>query len=210
MVLGGEPCFWKRFRQHASRIEQSYLPRRRLHGYGRMYPIDLPGTCLAKANITKSSHKATGAFTAVVVVANKAFYRQTDRQTGGVGPLRNPSCTEGPVGSGTARGAATRPVSTVQSGLWLAIPWVRVIGVMDRSQSAFCAMLAMCSCDVADDGHTGRRTCSRTVRWDKAILRYSSRVSKTVIELLLGIAEIIPPAWHHLSSHFGLECESVA
>jgi hypothetical protein len=49
-----------------------------------------------------------------------------------------------------------------------------------------------------------------TVRWDKAILRYSSRVSQTVIELLLGIAEIIPPAWHHLSSHFGLECESVA
>jgi hypothetical protein len=31
-----------------------------------------------------------------------------------------------------------------------------------------------------------------------------------VIELLLGIAEIIQPEWYHLSSHFGLGRESVA
>ena len=83
VVLGGEPCFWKRFRQHASRIEQSYLPRRRLHGYGRMYPIDLPGTCLAKANITKSSHKLPTHSLLLSLSRIRHFTdRQTDRRAG--------------------------------------------------------------------------------------------------------------------------------
>jgi len=51
-------------------------------------------------------------------------------------------------------------------------------------------MLATCSYNAAD-GQTHMQTCRMTVRWDKAIVRYSSRVSTMVIKQLLGSAEII-------------------
>lgn len=68
--------------------------------------------------------------------------------------------------------------------------WEQVSGLCFRSQRAFCAMLATCSCNAAD-GQTHMQTCRMTVRWDKAIVRYSSRVSTMVIKQLLGSAEII-------------------
>jgi len=99
--------------------------------------LDRPNrsTCyvLGERYCHKGLTKDIDAFIAVIVVASKACYRQT----GGVGPLRNPSCTERPVGSGTARGAATRLVSTMQSKRWSAITWLQVLGQWNRSQSAF-------------------------------------------------------------------------
>lgn len=60
------------------------------------------------------------------------------------------------------------------------------------------------------NAHADMQTCRMMVRWDKAILRYSSRVRNMVIEQLPGIAEIIQPGCYHLVSHFGLGRESVA